>query len=105
MDTSGPWPSPGLLERLPRTGQWLQVVRAYYRYDVNVWLLYAHANGDLWEVIVCRADPVIPELGTLFWVEAPGTPGEDNLGTWLLIQHETRFAVCVLLCAGYHMVR
>ena len=105
MDIPGSRVPPVLIARLPRAGHWLQVLRASYRFDVNVWTLYAHANGDLWEAIVLMADPVIPELGTLFWVEAPGTPGEDNLGTWLLMQHETRMAVFVRFCAGYRRVQ
>ena len=96
---------PDLLQRLPGVGQWLHVVSAYYCYDVNVWLLYSHTNGYVWEVIVLRADPIIPEPGTLFWVECSGTPGEDDLGTWLLMQHETRFAVFVLVCTGSCMVQ
>ena len=81
------------------------MLRTSYRFDVNVWTLYLHATGDLWEAIVLRADPVSPEVGTLFWVEAPGTPGEDDLGSWLLMQQETRMAVCVRFCAVYWRIQ
>ena len=103
MGTPGPRFPPHVLARLPEVGQGLLVVRSTYHLDFNVLLLSAIRDGGLWEVIVLGGDPITPEVGTLFWIMIAGTPNEDNLGTWLLKQHESRVAVCVLVCDGYRM--
>ena len=95
---------PGLLVRFPRAGDWLQVVHASYRFDVNVWSFYAQVNGDVWEAVIMGRDLITVELGALFWVEAPGTPRNDSLGTWLLMEHETRRAVFAQFFAGFRRV-
>ena len=96
---------PGLLVRFPRTGDWLQVVHTSYHFDaVNVWAFYAPVNGYVWEAVIMGCDLITAELGALFWVRAPGIPGNDSLGTWLLMEHETRRAVFAKIFAGFHRV-
>ena len=79
------------------------VVRSSFHLNFNVVRLSAIRDGTVWEGIVLGGDPTTPAVGDLYWIMFARTPNEDDLGMWLLKQHESRVAICVLVCDGYRM--